>query len=50
MTPWACWYLQIHAEGGRYLARGLRTNDSIVDLNLRLNRLTDLGGRMLVDG
>ena len=42
--------IQIHAEGGRYLARGLRTNDSLANLNLRLNRLTDIGGRLLLDG
>lgn len=32
---------QIHTEGGRYLGRALRQNDSLVDLNLRLNRLAD---------
>merc|ERR1711865_796543 len=42
--------MEIHAEGGRYLGRGLRHNESLVDLNLRLNRLTDEGGRMLFDG
>lgn len=40
---------QIHAEGGRYLGRALRANTSLVSLNVRLNRLTDDGGRMLVD-
>ena len=40
----------VHAEGGRYLGRALRRNDSLVELNLRLNRLTDEGGRMLFEG
>jgi hypothetical protein len=39
---------QIHAEGGRYLGRGLRHNESLVDLNLRLNRLTDEGTLRIV--
>ena len=41
---------QIHAEGGRYLARGLRENDSLLQLNLRLNRLTDEGCSLLLEG
>lgn len=43
-------FLQIHAEGGRYIGRALRSNASLVSLNLRLNRLTDQGGRMLIEG
>jgi hypothetical protein len=38
------------AEGGRYLARGLRENDSLLSLNLRLNRLEDEGCRLLFEG
>ena len=30
---------QIHAEGGKYLGRALRRNESLIELNLRLNRL-----------
>eukprot|EP00903_Cladosiphon_okamuranus_P010296 g9745.t2 len=41
---------QIHAEGGRYIGRALRSNTSLVSLNLRLNRLTDEGSRMLLEG
>ena len=37
-------------QGGRYLGRALRINESLVDLNLRLNRLLDEGGRVLLDG
>ncbi len=40
----------IHAEGGRYLARGLKCNTSLVELNLRLNRLADEGGALLLEG
>ncbi len=41
---------QIHVEGGRYLGRGLRENSSLLELNVRLNRLTDEGLRMLLEG
>ena len=34
----------------RYLGRALKRNDSLIDLNLRLNRLDDEGGRMLFEG
>ena len=37
-------------QGGRYLGRALRGNDSLINLNLRLNRLVDDGGRVLVEG
>lgn len=40
----------MHAEGGRYLARGLRENDSLLHLNLRLNRLMDEGCSLLLEG
>lgn len=32
---------QIHADGGKYLGRALQRNESLLDLNLRLNRLDD---------
>ena len=41
---------QIHADGGKFLGRALKRNDSLIDLNLRLNRLSDEGGRMLFEG
>ena len=41
---------QIHVEGGRYLGRGLRENSSLLELNVRLNRLTDEGLRMMLEG
>jgi Ran GTPase-activating protein (RanGAP) involved in mRNA processing and transport len=41
--------VQIHSEGGRALARALRTNASICSLNLRLNRLGEEGGRAVFD-
>lgn len=41
--------VQIHTEGGRALARALRTNTSLCCVNLRLNRLGDEGGRAVVD-
>ena len=41
---------QIHAEGGRYLGRALRSNDYLFSLNLRLNRLMCEGGRTLLEG
>lgn len=38
------------ARANRYLGRALKRNDSLIDLNLRLNRLDDEGGRMLFEG
>jgi hypothetical protein len=32
---------EVHADGGKYLGRALKKNDSVTDLNLRLNRLDD---------
>ena len=40
----------IRSEGGRSLGRMLRTNSSLMDLNLSLNRLEDEGGKLLIDG
>ena len=37
-------------QGGRYLGRALRGNDSLLSINLRLNRLTDDGGRAFLEG
>jgi hypothetical protein len=36
---------QIHGEGGRALARAIRSSCSLMSLNLRLNRLGDEGCR-----
>ena len=33
----------VRAKGGRYLGRGLWRNDSLVELNLRMNRLGEEG-------
>jgi Leucine Rich repeat len=41
--------LQIHTEGGRALARALRSNVALCRLNIRLNRLGDEGGRAILD-
>ena len=41
---------QIYGEGGLHLGRALHYNDTLVSLNLRLNRLGDMGGRVLLDG
>lgn len=41
---------RIRSEGGRALGRLLRTNRTLVTLDLRLNRLEDEGGRMLIEG
>ena len=43
-------YVCILSLGGRYFARGLRENDSLLYLNLRLNRLTDEGCNLLLEG
>ena len=32
------------------MGRALRENESLIELNLRLNRLVDEGGRMLLEG
>jgi len=40
----------IRAEGARTLARLLKTNNSLVTLDVRMNRLEDEGGKLLVDG
>ena len=32
------------------MGRALRANESLIELNLRLNRLVDEGGRMLLEG
>jgi len=40
---------QIHGEGGRALARALRSNSSVMALDLRLNRLGEEGGRAIFD-
>mmetsp|Transcript_9505 Transcript_9505/g.38794 ORF Transcript_9505/g.38794 Transcript_9505/m.38794 type:complete len:203 (+) Transcript_9505:873-1481(+) len=37
-------------QGGRYLGRALKMNQSLQFLNLRLNRLTDSGGQSLLEG
>lgn len=37
-------------QGGRYLGNALRVNQSLVSLNLRLNRLKDEGGQLLLEG
>jgi len=37
-------------QGGRYLGRALRVNDSLLSVNVRLNRLIDDGGRALLEG
>ncbi len=36
-----CMFLQIHSDGGKYLGRALKRNDSLTELNVRLNRLDD---------
>lgn len=41
--------VQIHSEGGRALARALRTNTSMCSLNLAMNRLGEEGGRAIFD-
>jgi hypothetical protein len=40
----------IRAEGARTLGRILRTNKSLVTLDLCMNRLEDEGGKLLMDG
>lgn len=40
----------IRAEGARTLGRILKTNTSLVTLDIQMNRLEDEGGQLLVDG
>lgn len=40
----------IHAEGGRTIGRLLRNNKSLVNLDLRLNRLGDSGCQFVIEG
>ena len=40
--------MQIHSEGGRLLGLALSGNDGLTDLNIRLNRLGDVGGSALL--
>ena len=40
----------VHADGGKYFGRALKLNSALETLNLRLNRLGDEGGKMLLDG
>ena len=41
---------QIHADGGKYLGKALKLNDTLLELDLRLNRLSDVGGALLFNG
>lgn len=41
---------KIRSEGARTLGRILKTNKSLVTLDMRMNRLEDAGGQLLLDG
>ena len=42
--------MQIYGEGGLLLGRALHYNSTLCELDMRLNRLGDMGGRVLLDG